>query len=178
MTTRYGIHDTKDVPDPQNSASLDFAPPDHTMAKRDKESFDKYSEEAHTHYLLAELLEQFWQLQDQFSNLRSATLPPTHMLELMQLTDKLQHLAMTFQPHPTHQPIEEPMDNTMQAYTDTLHSTQREANLTMTLLHDIPMFDGQDSSKLEDWFLDIKTTTDILTESHICLAEAKSHSLT
>ena len=46
------------------------------------------------------------------------------------------------------------------------------------MLQDIPTFDGQDSSKLEDWFMDIETATDILTESHMHLAEAKSHGLT
>ena len=38
------------------------------------------------------------------------------------------------------------MHKTMQAYTDTLQATQREANLTMTLLQDIHTFDGQDFS--------------------------------
>ena len=38
---------------------------------------------------------------------------------------------MMLQPHPTPQPNEEPMHKTMQAYTDTLHATQREANLTL-----------------------------------------------
>ena len=66
----------------------------------------------------------------------------------------------------------------MQAYTDTLHATQRESNLTTAMLQDIPTFDGQDSSKLEDWFMHIETTADILAESHTHLAEAKSHGLT
>ena len=61
---------------------------------------------------------------------------------------------------------------------DTLHATQRESNLTRTMLQNIPTFDGQDSSKLGDWFMDIETTTDVLKESHTCLSEAKSHSLT
>ena len=43
------------------------------------------------------------------------------------------------------------------------------------MLQDIPTFDGQDSLKLEDWFMDIEIAADILTESHICLAEAMSH---
>ena len=30
------------------------------------------------------------------------------------------------------------MNTTMQAYTDTLHATNREANLTKSLLQDIP----------------------------------------
>ena len=66
----------------------------------------------------------------------------------------------------------------MQAYTDTLHATQRESNLTTTMLQNIPTFHGQDSSKLEDWFMDIETATDILKDSCMCLAEAKSCGLT
>ena len=63
-------------------------------------------------------------------------------------------------------------------HTDTLHATQRESNLTTTMLQDIPTFDRQDSSKLEDWFMYIETAADILTESHTCLAEAKPCSIT
>ena len=65
----------------------------------------------------------------------------------------------------------------MQAYMDTLHATQRESNLTTTMLQDIPTFDGLDSSKLEDWFMDIETTNDSLPKSCICLAKAKLHGL-
>ena len=46
------------------------------------------------------------------------------------------------------------------------------------MLQDIPKFYGQDSSKLEDWFIDTATATDILTERHTHLAEAKSCCLT
>ena len=55
---------------------------------------------------------------------------------------------------------------------------QAESNLTKSMLHDIPTFEGQDSSNLEDLFMDIETTTDILTESCTNRAEAKSHGLT
>ena len=65
----------------------------------------------------------------------------------------------------------------MQAYMDTLHATQSESNLSTTMLKDIPTFDCQDSWKLEDWLMDIEIAADILTESHTCLAEAKSHGL-
>ena len=85
---------------------------------------------------------------------------------------------MMLQLHSGSQPIKEPVHKTMQAYMDTLCTTQRESNLTMTMLQGIPTFDGQDSSKLEDWFMEIETTADILTESCTCLAEAKSHGLT
>ena len=70
------------------------------------------------------------------------------------------------------------MHKTMQAYTGSLHATNRESNLNTTLLQDIPKFDGQDSSKLEDWFMDMETATEILTDNHMCLAEAKSCGLT
>ena len=66
----------------------------------------------------------------------------------------------------------------MQAYTDTLHTTQRDSNLTTTMLPRYPTFDGQDSSKFEDWFMEIENAADILTESHTCLAKAKSYGLT
>ena len=65
----------------------------------------------------------------------------------------------------------------MQAYTDTLHATQRESNLTTAMLQDIPTFYGQDTSKLEHWFMDIETAADILAKCPTCLAKAKSHSL-
>ena len=59
-----------------------------------------------------------------------------------------------------------------------MHATQRESNLTTTMLQDIPTFDGQDSSMLEDWFMDIETATGILTENHTCQAKDKLCGLT
>ena len=101
--------------------------------------------------------------------------PQSTPMELMQLTDKLQHLTMMLQLHSTSQPSEEPVHKTMHVYMDTLHATQRKSNLTTIMLQDIPTYDGHDSSKLEDWFMDIEKTAYILTESHTCLTEAKLH---
>ena len=72
----------------------------------------------------------------------------THIEELLQLTDKLQHLTMVLQPALPHQSSEELVHKTMQACTDTLHATQWESNLTTTTLQDISTFDGQDYLKL------------------------------
>ena len=83
---------------------------------------------------------------------------------------------MALQPAP--QSSEQPVDKTMQAYMDTLHTIQRGSNLSTTMLQDICTFDVQDSSELEEWFMDIATTADVPTESHTCLAKAKSHDLT
>ena len=66
----------------------------------------------------------------------------------------------------------------MQKNTDTLCTTQWQMNLTMSLLQNIPTFDGWDTTKLEDWLSNIKTVADLLKESQACLAIAKSHGLT
>ena len=89
-----------DVPAPQESVPLDLAPPDHT---RPGETMNHLTNTVRKLTLcpLAELLEQFQQLQDQFTCLKSAIHPSTHMVELKQLTDKLEHLTMMLQPHPT-----------------------------------------------------------------------------
>ena len=58
-----------------------------------------------------------------------------------------------------------------------VQNRERQTSPT-TLLQDIPTFNGQDSLKLEDWFIDTETATGILTESHTSLTEAKSCDLT
>ena len=82
---------------------------------------------------------------------------------------------MALQPAP--QSCGEPVHQTMPPHMDTLCATQRESNLTMTMLQDIPTFDGQDSLKLKDWFLGIETSVGLLIEGHTCLAKAKWHGL-
>ena len=115
------------------------------MPEGDIDSSDDYCEEIDTCHPLADLLEQFQQLKNHFANLKSTTPQSTPTEELLQLTDKLQHLTMALPKAP--QSSEEPSAQTMQVYTDSLHATQRETNLTTNMLQDIPTFDGQDSSK-------------------------------
>ena len=163
MATRYGSQDTEDIPDTQNPTLLNLMPQDHPVLEGDSDSSDQYCEETNTHHNLADLLEQFQQLKNQFESLKSNTPQSTPTDELSQLTDKIQHLTMSLQP--ASQSSEEPVHKIMQAYMVTLHAAQRESNLTTTMLQDIPAFDGQDFTKLEDWFTDIETATDILIES-------------
>ena len=73
MTRRYRNLDFEDVPAPQDSVSLGISQPDHSMPGWDSESPDEYNEETDTHHPLADLLEQFWQLQDWFSSLKSTS---------------------------------------------------------------------------------------------------------
>ena len=71
MATRYGSHDTEDIPAAQDSPPLDPVPPEHPMQEGDNELSDKYCEETNNYHPLAELLEQFCQCKDQFERLKS-----------------------------------------------------------------------------------------------------------
>ena len=67
---------------------------------------------------------------------------------------ELQNLLIAIhQPHPP--APAEPLE-AMQQYTDTLCTTQKQSNLTNSLLQDISVFNEHDSTKLEDWLTDIK----------------------
>ena len=56
------------------------------MPEEDYELCDEYCEETDTNSPLAKLLEQFCQLKDQFTNLKSTALTLTSTTELMQFT--------------------------------------------------------------------------------------------
>ena len=63
-------------------------------------------------------------------------------------------------------------------YTDTLCTTQKQSNLTNSLLQDIVVFNEHDSTKLEEWLKDIKTAADLTSESRARLAKVKLKGLT
>ena len=67
-----------------------------------------------------------------------------------------------------------PIKNVLDWYTETLCTAQKKTSLENTLLQDIPIFNGQDSSQLEDWLTDIETATKLTKESRAKLAQAKS----
>ena len=66
----------------------------------------------------------------------------------------------------------------MHQYTDTLCTTQKQTNLTNSLLEDIAVFNEYDSAKFEDWLLDIETAEDLTNDSQDKLAKAKFRGLT
>ena len=70
---------------------------------------------------------------------------------IQQLEQKLNQLAITL--CPPSEPIEEVLDK----YTDTLCNTQKKTSLESSLLQDISILNGNDSSQLEDWLTDIET---------------------
>ena len=62
-------------------------------------------------------------------------------------------------------------------YTETLYTTQKKTSLESPLLQDIPTLNGQDSSQLEDWLMDIETASELTGESRTKIAQAQSKGL-
>ena len=67
------------------------------------------------------------------------------------LEQKLNQLAITLCP-PT-----EAIGEVLNKYTNTLCTAQKKMSLESSLLQDIPILNGNDSSELEDWLTDIET---------------------
>ena len=97
----------------------------------------------------------------------------TPMDAISDLECKLNKLALTLHPSVLPEPIEE----VLQQYADTLYTAQKKTFFVNTLLQDITIFNGNDSSQLEDWFIDIETASDLTGESRTKLAQAKSKGL-
>ena len=70
-----------------------------------------------------------------------------------------------------------PIENVLDRYTETLCTAQKKTSLESSLLQDIPILNGQDSSQLEDWLMDIETASELTSESRTKLAQAKSRGL-
>ena len=71
----------------------------------------------------------------------------------------------------------EPLDNMLKQYMDTLCSDQKQTNFTNTLIQEVPIFNGNDSTQLEDWLVDIETVANLSAESRTKLAQAKTNGL-
>ena len=69
------------------------------------------------------------------------------------------------------------IENMLDRYTETLCTAQKKTSLKSSLLQDIPTLNGQDSSQLEDWLMDIETASELTSESRTKLAQAKSRGL-
>ena len=84
---------------------------------------------------------------------------------------KLNQLAITLCPST------EPIGEVLNKYTNTLCNAQKKTSLENSLLQDIPILNGNDSSQLEDWLTDIETASELTGESRTKLAQAKSRGL-
>ena len=86
---------------------------------------------------------------------------------------KLNQLAITLHsPTPT-----EPIGEVLNKYTNTLCNAQKKTSLESSLLQDITILNGNDSSQLEDCLTDIETASDLTGENRTKLAQAKSKEL-
>ena len=72
---------------------------------------------------------------------------------------------------------DDPIENVLDKYTETLCTMQKKTSRESSLLQDIPTLNGQDSSQLEDWLTDIETASELTGESRTKLAQAKSKGL-
>ena len=72
---------------------------------------------------------------------------------------------------------QEPLEEVLQQYTNTLCTAQKKTSFVNTLLQDSVIFNGNDSLQLEDWFIDIETSSDLTDKSRTTLAQAKSKGL-
>ena len=86
---------------------------------------------------------------------------------------KLNQLAITLCPPMPAEPIGEVLNK----YTNTLWNAQKKMSLESSLLQDITILNGNDSSQLEDWLTDIETASDLMGKSRTKLAQAKSKGL-
>ena len=93
---------------------------------------------------------------------------------LNHIEQELQRLSLLLNPPaPT-----EPLGEVLKHYMNTLCSAQIQTNLTNSLLQDISVFNGHDTTQLEDWLVDIETAANLTAKSRIKLAHAKSKGLT
>ena len=71
----------------------------------------------------------------------------------------------------------EPIVEVLNKYMNTLCTTKKKTSLESSLIQDIPILNGNDSSQLEDWLIDIETASELTGESRTKLAQAKSRGL-
>ena len=70
------------------------------------------------------------------------------------------------QPQPSSTPTPtKPFREVICQYSNILCTTQKQTNLTNSLLQDITVFNKYDSTKLEEWLMDIETSADLSNES-------------
>ena len=118
---------------------------------------------------------------DDFENVEGEN--HTQLKDLTKALDHLQHKVDTTEGQPTEaikclecelhrlslalHPLAplEPLDEVLQKYTKTLCIAQKQTTFANTLLQDIMIFNGSDSSQLEDWLVDVETATNLTSES-------------
>ena len=134
------------------------------------EDIDKFENVEHeNHTTLKALSRNLDDLCHRIENADGQPMEAIHCLEC-----ELHRLLPTLQPSAPQEPLEE----VLQQYAETLCSAQKQTTFANTLIQDIPTFNGSDSAQLEDWLRDIETAADLTDESRTKLAQDKSNGLT
>ena len=117
---------------------------------------------------------------------------PNHLAGLRYLTCKIEQLRQTIEAN-DNDPMDainhleqklnqlvitlcrptEPIGEVLNKYTNTLCNAQKKMSLENSLLQDILLLNGNDSSQLEDWLTDIETASELMGKSRTKLAQAK-----
>ena len=71
----------------------------------------------------------------------------------------------------------ESIGEVLNKYANTLCNAQKKTSFVNSLLQDITILNRNDSSQLEDWLTDIKTTSDLTGKRKTKLAQAKPKGL-
>ena len=139
----------------------------HNYHHEDTNDFKNLEQENHTN--LAAFTRELDDLHHRVQAGESQPMEALHHIEC-----KLQKLSIALCPSAP----PEPLNNVLKQYMDTLCSAQRQTNLTNTLIQDIPIFNGNGSTQLEDWLVDIETAAYLSAEGRTKLAQTKSKGLT
>ena len=100
----------------------------------------------------------------------------TNSRDLDHIECEFQNLSIALNLPPPPSPTE-CFREVIQEYTHTLCTTQKQSNLTNSLLQDIAVFNEHNSTKLEEWLTDIETAADLTSESRAKLTKVKLRGL-
>ena len=138
----------------------------HDYHHEDASDFATIEEENHTN-----LSKLTWELDDLHLRVQAGESQPMEALHHIEC--ELQKLSMALCPSV---PLEL-LNDVPQQYMETLCSSQKQTNFMNTLIQDIPIFNGNNSTQVEDWLVDIETTANLTDESRTKLAQGKSKGL-
>ena len=134
----------------------------HNFHHEDTDDFENVEQENHTS-LAAVTME----LDDLHHRVQAGEGQPSEALH--HIEHKLQRISVVLCPSAPLQPL----NDILKQYMETLCSAQKQTNFANTLIQDISIFNGNDSTQLEDWLVDIEMIADMSAESRTKVAQAK-----
>ena len=118
-----------------------------------QEDIDDFENIEHeTHKQLKELTNELDYL---WHKVKATENQPTDAINFLE--HELYRLSLAL--HPSAPP--EPLDEVLQQNTETLCTAQKKTTFASTLFQDITIFNGNDSTQLEDWLINIETAANL-----------------